>query len=90
MSARKSAIGAGFEAPEMEGKVYILTGQKPVQVEGVENLILLFIQTSKGALGSWATSKMEFFAGLSRIIVSFCRETPQNARHCCDLGLVPD
>ena len=70
MNARKSPIGAGFEAPELEGKLYILTGRKPAQVESTENLILLFIQTSKGALGSWAPSKMEFFARLSRIIVS--------------------
>ena len=40
MDARKSPIGARFEALEMKGKVYILTGQKLVQIEGTENLIL--------------------------------------------------
>ena len=70
MNARKSAIGAGCEAPEMEGKLYILTGQKPVQIEGTENLILLSVQASKRALGARTTSKVELFRGLSGIIVS--------------------
>lgn len=59
----------GFRAGEPKGKLYILTGQKPVQVQGAENLVLLAIQTGKGALGAGATSKMEFFRALSGIVV---------------------
>ena len=62
MNARKARLARVSRAHGDEGKLYILTGQKPIQIEGAENLILLSVQASKGALGPWAASKMECFA----------------------------
>ncbi len=47
---RKSAIGTGSVVSRVKGKMYILTGQKPVEIEGTENAMLLPIQAGKRAL----------------------------------------
>ena len=51
------------------GELYILTGQKPLEFEGMEKLVLLSIQASKRSLGAWSATDMEIFGGLSGIVI---------------------
>ena len=54
---------------DTSAEMYILTGHKPVQIEGVENLILLAVQTSQRTFGAWASANMEPFGRLRGIVV---------------------
>ena len=49
--------------------MYIPTGHKPIEIERAENLFLLNIQASRSAFGARAAADMEFFGGLSGIVV---------------------
>jgi hypothetical protein len=56
---------------DTSGELYILTGQKPLEVEDTENLVLLAIHASKGSLRAWTATDMELFGGLSGIIIRY-------------------
>src|SRR6266480_6930738 len=66
---RKGPSVAGFEAPGPRGRVYILTGQKTVQLESPENLFLLRIEAREGALRAGPASRTKLFAALRGIVV---------------------
>src|SRR5437879_1398458 len=60
---------AGFDDPVPRGRVYILTGQKTVQLESPENLFLLRIEAREGALRAGPASWTKLFAALRRIVI---------------------
>src|SRR5256885_2114008 len=66
---RKGPSVAGCEAPAPRGRVYILTGQKTVQLESPENLFLLRIEAREGALRAGPASRTKLFAALRGIVV---------------------
>ena len=56
---------------DTSGELYILTGQKPLEAKGTENLVLLTIHASEGSLRAWAAAHMELFGRLGRIIIRY-------------------